>query len=126
MNFSLDALRSGCDSRDTLVYSYVIATVDRVDDAFVQYGSGPNWQGGKVTLCTCKHSMRAFHEPAEWKGVWIAGFCGLAAGQGRNALVYLMKVGQAYESHSELWHALPSPVRRARRRPGHGRTTKGE
>jgi len=84
------------------VYRYVVATVENVHDHFVQHGSGPNWQGGILTLCTCKHAMRTFREPQDWPDTWIAGFTGVKAGGGRNALVYLTRITAAY---SALWRS---------------------
>src|SRR4051794_19952446 len=41
--------------------SYVVRTVHWDDDSatFGQHGSAPNFQGDVLTLCTCKHQMRA-------------------------------------------------------------------
>lgn len=85
------------------VYLYVIATIENYDDRLRQRGSGPNFQGGLITLCTCKHYMRTFMSATEWAGKWVAGFTGMKAGKGRNALVYLMQVGHAFESHYDMW-----------------------
>lgn len=84
-------------------YGYIIATIDNRNGQLIQYGSGPNFQGDRLTLCTCKHYMRTFRASADWPGVWIAGFTGKNAGGGRNALVYLVQVGQAYDSQADLW-----------------------
>jgi len=103
---SLAELRCKYGNEDEAAYCYVIRTVVRREGVFYQEGSGPNWQGGLITLCTCKHHMRTFRTADEWKGVWVAGFSGVEAGGKRNALVYLMKVGHAYDSHHDLWHEL--------------------
>lgn len=99
-----------------MVYCYVVATVEQRQGRFVQLGSGPNFQGGAISLCTCKHALRTFRDLADWPGIWIAGFTGVRAGQGRNALVYLMRVGQAFASHADLWDArtIPAHVKRAK------------
>jgi len=47
--------------------------------------------------------MRCFVEPKAWQGKWIAGFSNVKAGEQRNWLVYLMQVGEAFESHYDLW-----------------------
>ena len=47
--------------------------------------------------------MRTFMDPEDWEGKWIAGFSSADAGNGFNALVYLMKVKDAFNSQSSLW-----------------------
>ena len=58
--------------------------------------------------------MRSFRSVEDWPGTWVAGFSNVGAGAGRNVLIYLMRVSQAYESHYDLWKALPRKVRRAK------------
>lgn len=103
-------------SASAQVYRYVVATVENVNGRFVQHGGGPNWQGGVLTLCTCKHAMRTFLEPENWHDVWIAGFSRVRAGDGRNALVYLTRITAAYSSHSALWQSplLTQQAKRAK------------
>jgi hypothetical protein len=36
------------------------------DGQYSQTASAPNFQGGVITLCTCKHWMRTF-KPAKWR-----------------------------------------------------------
>ena len=103
LDCSLDNLRAEIGAEQSMVYCYVITTVINRDGDFEQKGSAPNFQGDLVTLCTCKHWMRTFMETENWKGKWIAGFTGLEAGNRHNALVYLMKVGYAFESHLSFW-----------------------
>src|SRR4051794_13946447 len=57
-------------------YPYVVRTVKwaRETAAFEQHGSAPNSQGDALTLCTCKHQMRASRAAGDWGGVWLAGF----------------------------------------------------
>ncbi len=116
MNLPLEALRSRLNSERTIVYRYVITSVDNDSGRFVQRGSGPNFQGNMITLCTCKHRMRTYLSPEAWKDKWVAGFTGLGAGRGRNALVYLTKVAHAYESHFDLWYSdeIPDETKRAK------------
>jgi hypothetical protein len=48
--------------------------------------------------------MRTGRDLDAWKGIWIAGVTGAAAGpRGRGYLVYLMRVGRTFESHRDLW-----------------------
>ena len=105
MNCDLDALQKKIGPGDEIIYFYVIATVQLKDGCFIQTGSGPNFQGERITLCTCKHRMRTFLSKEQWIGKWVAGFTGIHAGNNDNALVYLMKISQAYASHAELWDA---------------------
>jgi hypothetical protein len=85
------------------VYCYIITSVKNRDGQLVQAGCGPNFQGDLITLCTCKHFMRTFLDAGDWEGQWIAGFTTSATGEGKNFLVYLMRVSQAYQSHRDLW-----------------------
>lgn len=79
------------------------------------FGSAPNFQGGLITLCTCKHRMRTYHDACSWEKYWIVGFTGKHETQGRgNGLFYFMKVGEAYDSHAKLWQKLPEEVRRVK------------
>lgn len=82
---------------------------------FVQIGSAPNFQGDLITLCTCKHWMRTWRSPEDWKGVWIAGFTGInVVGDRKNYLFYLMRVQNAFSSYKELWDWLNPVVRNAK------------
>jgi len=103
LNLSLDDLRLKIGGIQATVYSYIVATVKNPEGHFRQTGSAPNFQGDVISLCTCKHFMRAFLGIDSWPDTWIAGFTGKGAGKGRNALIYLMKVGSAFESYYDLW-----------------------
>jgi hypothetical protein len=104
---------------DAAVYSYVVKSVrmDEQGKQFEQWGSAPNFQGGRLTLCTCKHQMRTNLEtPEEWRGTWIAGFTSRSlrvagAPERRHWLFYLTKVRAGYDSHAELWRNLPARTR---------------
>ena len=92
-------------------YAYVVDTIKiNRTGQFCQEGSGPNWQGGRITLCTCKHWMRTFREPKDWIGCWIAGFTSRTT-DGHHWLVYLMQVQHAFVSHAELWRSGKLPKR---------------
>lgn len=88
------------------VYGYVVRSVRPRDGMYMQTGSAPNFNGGLITLCTCKHSMRASLTPEQWqKGVWVAGFTSWDKDFNKQqSLVYLMRVGEAYESQADLVH----------------------
>jgi hypothetical protein len=103
INLSYEQLSQQLPGEETTIYLYIIDTIKNWDGNFVQTGSAPNFQGDLITLCTCKHRMRTFREVNDWPGIWIAGFTGVEAGRQRNALVYLMKVAHAFESHHDLW-----------------------
>ena len=88
--------------REDTVYTYIVTTVERREGRLRQEGSAPNFQGGLITLCSCKHWMRTFRDIEAWKRVWIAGYTSKRLG---NKLFYLMRVSEAFESHGELWIA---------------------
>ncbi len=115
-NINLGNLRRSMNKTNpsAVIYCYVISSVRKRDGELQHYGCGPNWQGGIITLCTCKHFMRSFLEVESWPGTWIAGFSNVRAGDGANVLVYMMRVKKAFESHCELWYALPHQVRLAK------------
>ena len=93
--------RVACFMRDR-IYRYVVCTVKHENNRLYQTGSGPNFQGGLVTLCSCKHEMRTY--PAMVRDVWIAGFTSNSV-EGKNWLFYLMRVLQTYKSHDEFWNS---------------------
>jgi hypothetical protein len=95
------------------VYAYVMSTVILEGGEFQQTGCGPNFQGGLLTLCTCKHRMRTSLACEAWKDKWVAGFTSLKCG-GRHCLFYLARVAEAFESQSELWLRLSEEVRQAK------------
>jgi hypothetical protein len=96
-----------------VVYAYVMKSVKLVGGCLQHGGCGPNIEGGFITLCTCKHRMRTYLSCDDWRGKWIAGFTSVKCG-GRQWLFYLARVREAYESHSELWNALPAAARRVK------------
>jgi hypothetical protein len=96
------------------IYGYVLTTLRLVGRQFEQHGSAPNFQGGLVTLFTCKHHMRTWEQsPTNYEGCWIAGFSGSTVGP-RNALFYLMRVEHAFPSFFEAWNSLGHSVREAK------------
>lgn len=114
-NLSLTHLRDLLSKPDgAVVYSYVVRTIKRQSSDFVQSGSGPNFQGDLITLCTCKPLMRTSLDVDSWCGVWIAGFSGVNETDRGNGLVYLIRVGRAFDSHCDLWQWLPSKTRQAK------------
>jgi hypothetical protein len=117
-NPSLSELASLDDQDNPDVYLYVIASIAYRDRRFRQRGTGPNFQGGLITLCTCKHFMRSSMDVCEWRGKWIAGFTSktcVKEPQEGNYLVYLMKVSEAFESFDKLWNNnIPDKTKKAK------------
>jgi hypothetical protein len=114
-NLRLKSVQKRLAKEKAMVYCYIIKSVKNKDNIFQQTGCGPNWQGDLITLCTCKHYMRTFKSSKDWEGKWIAGFTTVGDGcNRRNALVYLMKVKDAFESHHDLWYALSPDARIAK------------
>ena len=114
-DLTLSALsrRIGESSDGRAVYPYVVATVHDDEGRFQQTGCSPNLQGGVITLCACKHHLRAYRRVRSEKGVWIAGVTrGGLIKKGRH-LFYLM-FARPFESHAELWQALGSRTRQAK------------
>jgi hypothetical protein len=112
-NLDTGALRQKLRGQGSVVHCYVVRTIEYPQGEFIQTGSGPNFQGDLITLCTCKHQMWSRRSVRDWRGAWVAGFTsvGKVPGDHVNHLVYLMKVGQAFASHRDLWAAL-SPTER--------------
>src|SRR5436309_1447551 len=77
------------------VYVYVVRTVDLRGLRFAQCGNSPNFQGDVVTLCACKHQMRAWPVfGRSGRPLWVAGITrsGLVDGRRCRYLFYLMYV----------------------------------
>ena len=112
----LPVLSAEIDTTQHKAYSYVLSSVklDHQATAFEQHGSAPNFQGDVLTLCTCKHQMRASQNADDWLGVWIAGFTSRTIRDGKHWLFYLAKIGSAHESHADLWQALRARSRNAK------------
>lgn len=101
-----------------MVYCYVLTTVKDAGGEFAQVGTAPNFQGGLVTLCTCKGQMRAGRDVHAWEvgDIWIAGVAGAEAGPlGAGHLFYLMRVERAFASHRDLWTWLVAHAPKAAR-----------
>lgn len=114
MNWPLDRIKGKLrrESNDVPVYAYVMTTVKAIGSDWEQQGCGPNFQGGLITLCTCKHRMRSY--PSVAPGIWIAAFSGVNETIRGSGLFYLAKVAQSYESHYDLWNSLPKDIRQAK------------
>ena len=113
-NYALEKLKPDSNNQD--VYFYVMTTIKlNKNGQFIQTGTGPNFQGGLITLCTCKHLMRSSLEVSQWEDKWIAGFTSITCvnNEKKNYLVYLMKVSEAFESYNKLWsNNIPSETKK--------------
>ena len=94
--------------RHELVYSYVVDTVKYHRSRLYQEGSGPNYQGHLITLCSCKHRMRTARDMDSWNGVWIAGYTSRSH-YAEHHLFYLMRISRTFGSHHELWFSDSVP-----------------
>jgi len=107
------------------IYSYIVDTLKICNGKYAQTGCGPNYQGGLITLCTCKHRMRT-GKPTKcemsdvsdwlksWNNIWIAGVSGIHRGKNDfNSLFYLMNVMLAFQDHESLWEYLKLNYREA-------------
>jgi hypothetical protein len=106
------------------VYGYIMTSVENRGGSLFQAGTAPNFQGDRITLCTCKHKDRCSPPPIgkrgpcllePWWGVWVAGLCSRTQCQPR-ALFYLMLVNGSYESPAAIWNALSAPAVKLSRR----------
>ena len=98
-----------------IVLTYVVRTCQAVHagaasrSPLLQHvGSGPNLDGGRITLCTCKHKMRTspvFDDDDLKSRIWIAGFSSSRGGQ-ENWLFYLMKIGGVFASQRDIYQEL--------------------
>jgi hypothetical protein len=101
------------------VYAYIVTTIKTTPDFQLrQTGSAPNFDGGRITLCTCKHKDRATFRPLKaqpdpWKNVWVAGLTSKSEDPSRS-LAYLICVERSFLSQMELWRALPGSCRQAK------------
>jgi hypothetical protein len=97
------------------VYAYIMSSVQLEGHEFRQIGCGPNFEGRRITLCTCKHRMRTSLTSDQWRGKWIAGFTSVECG-GHHWLFYFARVMEAFESQAELWFSglLPAEAQRTK------------
>lgn len=118
-NLDLGALRRQVPNGPTRLYSYVVESVRRSEGALRHHGSGPNIEGGLLTLCTCKYRLRTY--PGVAVGTWIAGFSGSRQARNsrpaqRNTLFFLTRVQYTFESQMALWRSPLIPETTKRRK----------
>jgi hypothetical protein len=116
MDLPLAHLSSRISQNKERAYSYVVQTVkmDHETITFEQHGSAPNFQGDCLTLCTCKHQMRATRAAESWQGVWLVGVTSRTIHDGKHWLFYLAKIESAHDSHADLWNGLKAASRNAK------------
>lgn len=91
------------NSTDTVHY-YIITSVEFINGKFRQTGSGPNLEGDLITLCTCKHKMRACKIT---ENDWIAGITSrdktiIKEEEARNCLFFLIRIKELFDNQFEL------------------------
>ena len=120
--------RIGSELLKRPVYSYIVTTAKVAGSGFHQTGSAPNFQGGRITLCTCKHKDRASAPPERsrgpnsddpWRGIWVAGLRSSTQLRPR-ALFYMMLVGETCGNHAAAWESLRSPSAKSAHRDPFG------
>lgn len=116
LGLPLPILTDRIGKRQDRAYSYVVRTVklDHETTIFQQHGSAPNFQGDMLTLCTCKHQMRASRNGEDWNGVWLAGVTSRTIHEGKHWLFYLAKIESTFESHCDLWTEMNAATRNAK------------
>ncbi len=126
LNLDLEKLKAKLTNERGQFHAYVVDTLDIRNGEYCQRGTGPNFQGGVLTLCTCKHKLRA--SPNVQKGTWMAGLSGtpltrtffenVQSVSESNGLFYLAKVLDYSLSQLEFWKLLgklfPSEVRQSK------------
>lgn len=106
MNLKRNDLTNKLKNKQGEMYAYVLTTIKNRNEKFIQTGCAPNFQGNRITLCTCKHYMRTWRDVSNWKEAWIVGFTGINVMEDRrNYLFYIMKVAKAFPSHKTIWYA---------------------
>jgi len=108
MNRTLSDLKNEIKNESVFVEAYKVSTVKGSQDttSFIQTGCGPNFEGGLLSQCMCRHDIRQRHTCEEWENNWIAGITGKLSMCGKSEdtyLFYLMKVDKAFCSFKHLW-----------------------
>jgi hypothetical protein len=116
LGLPLPILRDRIGHLKARAYSYVVRSVKwhHETEIFEQQGSGPNFQGDVLTLCTCKHRMRASRAAEDWSGVWVAGMTSRTIHHGKHWLFCLAQIELACESHADLWAKMSAGSRNAK------------
>jgi len=117
MNLPLRELKkriNDINTDETEIFMYVMTSVKMKDGEFKQEGSGPNFEGDIITLCTCMYKNRAGGNIEKWKNRWVAGFTSITLNlneEKNSYMFYLMKVKDAYSSQKKIWDSFSSQER---------------
>lgn len=83
------------------IYVYPHHEIKLSDEGeFQQTRSGPNWEGGKVTMTTCKHLLRTYKSIQGGGNVAICGVTNKLNGE--NFIMYVGVVSDTFDSNYEL------------------------
>ncbi len=109
-NMTLFKLKKELKDNDEPIYYYIIKSVVFSNGEYHQSGCGPNFEGGVITLCTCKHRMRTF--PEINKGTWVAGITTRNSKESNinNSLFYIAQIKKVYDDYDSLISELPKNV----------------
>lgn len=122
-DLTLEELRKKLGIKTGPVHAYIVSTVRRSQDGsserFLQIGCAPNFQGSRITLCTCRFDLRMFHQNkedpnAKFKGHWYVGFTGSNFDKYVHYLFYIMKVERAFRSQAQIFAHLDPKVKSAK------------
>ncbi|MBP7653484.1 hypothetical protein KA977_08680 [Candidatus Dependentiae bacterium] len=116
VNLSLSEIKEKIQNEKGIVYIYKLSTIRFENNQMQQKGSAPNFQGGLITLCTCKKYLRTYSEIKTTPRVWIAGLTSSTKNIKNpfGSLFYLMKIGERYESFYDIWLANNKTVQSAK------------
>lgn len=106
MNLSKGELKDTIEDSWGKGAHYTVSTVIPYDKkTFAQTGCGPNFEGGLISQCTCRHDIRStWFSLKEWKNNWLAGFTGYGQKScGTSYLFYLIKVREPFESFKDIF-----------------------
>lgn len=125
LDSTLAELRDKLADKRGQVYCQVVTSAGLLPNGLLyQSGSGPNFQGGFVTLCSFRWRERSYLTPHAWEeDMWMAFFTSRSkqSGSDQHYLLCLMKVEKAYASQRDLWKALPSATLEAKAADKHRR-----
>lgn len=98
----LESILEGVD----LIYVYPHHQIELSDDnELEQTRSGPNWEGGMVTMATCKHFLRTYSSIKPKK----VALCGITNKiEGENYLLYIGVIDKSFDSNYELGRYISS------------------
>jgi hypothetical protein len=118
-NIGLKTLKEKLRNGRGPVHAYIATTVkaarnpaNNSDKEFSQKGCGPNFQGDRITVCTCRPDLHRFNSEKnqdpdlKYRGHWYAGFTGAKVDPCENYLFYLVRVEKAFRSQKQIFEYL--------------------